>query len=192
MKQLLLDSYIFFFKFFLKTCDCYFRTWLYNVVFWKKLSSYSFVYLIFVFLFSSCQGGFGFGNQKHCSQYTYSEEKKIWVDSSGQEVSCTIADGNRIFDYIPEKGCGYWKELFPDDTVQFVEVPIRVGSGEHSIAQIYCVKQRYISHDNSGQVLLIDEGVFCFSEHAELENEYVFKSCKDIQRKPEDNDNNDE
>ena len=155
------------------------------------LFTYSVIYLIFVFLFSSCLGGGGFGlglgGLQHCSLYKYDEQKKIWVDSSGKEAACTIADNKRIFEYIPEKGCGYWKEFYPDETLQFVEMPIRVGSGTHAIAQMYCVKQRYISHDNTGQVLLLDEGVFCFTEHPEVKGEYLFKSCEGVQRKrPED------
>ncbi len=153
-----------------------------------RLFTYSVVCLIFVFLFSSCPGGFGTGSSQHCSMYKYDDQKKIWVDSLGKEVSCTIADNNRIFEYLPGKGCGFWKELYPDDTVQFVEMPIRLGSGAHSIARMYCVKQRYVSHDNTGQVLLIDEGVFCFTEHPEVKGEYLFKSCEGVQRKrPEDN-----
>jgi hypothetical protein len=155
------------------------------------LFTYSVICLTFVSLFSSCLGGggFGLGNQQHCSLYKYDEQKKIWVDSSGKEASCTIADNNRIFDYIPEKGCSFWTEFYQEDTVQFVEMPIRIGSGTHSIAQMYCVKQRYISHDNTGQVLLLDEGVFCFTEHPEVKGEYLFKSCEGVQRKrPEDSD----
>lgn len=187
MKPLLSGSY-FFFRSFLKRSTEHFEIQL-SVFLWQKLFLYSLIHLGFLFLLSSCQrGGFGLGGTRHCSQYTYSEERRTWVDSSGREAFCTIADGDRVFEYLPGEGCSYLKDLFPDDGItQFVKMPIRIGSGEYSIAQMYCVKQRYIGHDNTGQVLLIDEGVFCFTEHDEVKGEYVFKSCKGVQRKSKDN-----
>ena len=166
MKQLLSGSYYQFFGFFMV---------LFN--------------LIFIFLFSSCGNNFGLGVERHCNQYTYNKEKQIWTDLSGQQVSCTIVDNERVFAYYPDQGgCNYWKKFYSDETIQFLEVPIRLGSGEYSIAQKYCVKQRYISTDNSDQVLLIDEGVFCLAEHPdpEIQKEYVFTSCEGVQRKSQD------
>ena len=144
--------------------------------------------LIFIFLFSSCSN---FGLEKHCNQYTYNKKTQVWTDSSGQQVSCTIADNERVFAYFPDRGCDHWKQFYPDETVQFLKVPIRLGSGEYSVAQTYCVKQRYISKDNSGQVLLIDEGVFCLAEHPEIQKEYVFTSCKGVQRKSQSDEKSD-
>ncbi len=128
---------------------------------------------------------FGLGEStQHCSLYQYNQENGVWIDSFGQQVTCTIVDNNRIFPYYPGEGCDYWREFYSiDPTVKFAEVPIKVGSGAHAIGQTYCVKQRYISKDNSGQVLLIDEGVFCLRAHPSIEKEWIFSSCEGVQKK---------
>lgn len=134
-----------------------------------------------IFLLSACNN-FNFG-LKHCSQYTYSKDKKSWIDSAGKPVSCTIIDNNRIFFYDPVSGCEHVKKLFPQKVFKITELPIRVGSGESAIVQRYCVKQSYISLDNTGQVLLIDEGVFCLAESQVEKDEYSFTSCKGVKKK---------
>lgn len=129
---------------------------------------------------------FGLGsNIQHCSLYKYNQEKGVWLNSAGQQVRCTIVDNERIFPYYSGgTGCDYWREFYGiDPTVTFAEVPIKVGSGAHAISHIYCVKQRYISVDDSDQVLLIDEGVFCLREHPTVEKEYIFSSCEGVQKK---------
>ena len=131
------------------------------------------------FVLSACNN-FNLG-LKHCSQYTYSKDKKTWVDSSGKPVSCSIIDNKRIFYYDPASGCEHVKKLFPQKVFKISEIPIRVGSGESAAVQRYCVKQSYISLDHSGQVLLIDEGIFCLAESEE--EEYSFTSCKGVKKK---------
>ena len=111
-----------------------------------------------ILLLSSCTSGLGLGQAMHCSQYTYDKGKQIWVDAFGKKVSCNIVDNNNVFPFYPEKGCDYWREFYHfSETVKFVELPIRTGVGKYATAQTYCVKQQYLSLDNSGQVLLIDE-----------------------------------
>ena len=140
-------------------------------------------FLIFLCLFSSCKNNFLLGVEKHCSQYIYSTEKQAWTDASGQTVSCSIADGNRVFYYLPETGCSHWEQMFSHETVKFSVVPVKLGSGKYATAQKYCVKEQYIDIDNSGQVLLIDEGIFCLKKHPGTQDEYVFISCAGIQKK---------
>ena len=141
--------------------------------------------ILLCFLWLASCPNFDLSGVQHCRQYTYNQEQQQWVDSSGQIVSCTIIDNNRIFAYYPEQGCNYLKEFFQTDTtVKFSEVPIRVGSSPSSVVQTYCVKQRYIELDNSGQVLLIDKGLFCLKEHPEKKQEYIFSSCDGVLRKP--------
>ena len=145
--------------------------------------------LIFVFILSSCRSNLGLGSTAHCSQYTYSKEKQMWVDATGKKASCTIVDNQNIFPFYPEKGCDYWREFYHfQETVKFAEVPIRTGSGKYAAAQTYCVKQQYLSIDNSGQVLLIDEGVFCLKKHTEVEKDYAFASCQGVQKKAPESD----
>lgn len=139
---------------------------------------------IFILLFSSCSGNLGLGQVAHCSQYTYDKGKQIWVNTFGKQVSCTIVDNQNIFPFYPEKGCDYWREFYHfSETVKFVELPIRTGVGQYATAQNYCVKQQYLSIDNSGQVLLIDEGVFCLTKHREVKEDYTFASCQGVQKK---------
>ena len=143
----------------------------------------SILILLFVtFIFSGCPQ-FGASGQKHCSQYKYDKKKKAWIDVFGKVVpSCTIVDNQNIFTFYPDKGCDYWRELYNiDKTIQFVELPIKTGSGTGTIVQKYCVKQRYLSLDHSNQVLLIDEGVFCLKEVAK--GEYNFTSCEGVKKK---------
>ena len=128
------------------------------------------------------QGGGGRG--RHCSQYTLNDRTKQWTDALGNPVSCSIADNNKIFPYLPDTGCDTWKEFFKaDPTVRFVEIPIRVGSSSQNLLQTYCVKQQYVELDNSGQVLLLDQGSFCLKKYAEKEKEYVFSNCAGVYRK---------
>ena len=123
------------------------------------------------------------GGGAHCSQYSYSESKGAWTDASGKRVNCTIVDRQRIYNYMPSQGCEYWQKFFAGDaTVKFVEVPIKSGSGQNTLTQKYCVKQRYVSLDHSGQVMLIDEGIFCFREHSSKDG-YIYSSCDGVQRK---------
>ena len=181
MKQLLSNNYC-------SAIVFHFRTHLRNISLTGLLNQYSYIrlalsVLVFTFLFSSCNK-FNFGGVKHCSQYKYSKERKVWVDSFGKAASCTIVDNNRIFAYYPEKGCNYLKDVFhSDDTIKFSEVPIRVGSGEGSVVQTYCIKQVYVNLDHSGKVLLIDEGIFCLTEHSEVKDEYAFTSCEGVKKK---------
>ncbi len=150
--------------------------------------------LIMLLLLSACGRHFGFGSAGHCSQYTYSNERQVWIDAAGKRVNCTIVDNNRIFPYYPEKGCDYWREFYQlDETVKFVELPIKIGSGKQIIAQTYCVKQVYINNtDHSGQVLLIDEGIFCFREHPGGGEGYVFTSCTGVKKKAPETETNKE
>ena len=150
-----------------------------------KLNFYirsSLIFLFVVFMFSGCPN-FNLAGQKHCSQYKYDKNRNIWIDAFGKAVSsCTIADGQNIFTFFPDKGCDYWREAYNiDKTVQFVELPIKTGSGQHATVQKYCVKQRYLSLDHSNQVVLIDEGVFCLKEVAK--DEYNFTSCEGVKKK---------
>ena len=115
----------------------------------------------------------------HCRHYSYNETTKQWTDTLGNPVSCSIADNINIFPYFSEEGCSHWQEFFP--TVEFMKVPIRTGTGP--LLQIYCVKQGYVEVDSTGQVLLIDKGVFCLKEHAEQEKEYSFSNCAGVYRK---------
>ena len=144
------------------------------------------VFLIFpgvVLLLSACMQAFNFGGASgHCSQYTYDNNKQAWVDNSGQIVQCSIVDNNRIYPYVPGQGCDHWRKLFQHDpTVKFAEVPINAG-GKSAVAQTYCVKQRYLSKDHSGQVLLIDEGIFCLRSHPTVADSYVFQNCQGVER----------
>ncbi len=153
---------------------------------WKKSSIGLFTLLLVCGVcVSSCMGLGGLGNRvQHCSSYKYNQEKGVWLDATGKQVQCTIVDNNRIFPYFPDKGCDYWREFYNiDPTVKFAEVPIKTGSSATGVGETYCVKQRYISIDNSGQVLLIDEGVFCLREHPTQEKEYMFSSCEGVQKK---------
>ena len=125
-------------------------------------------------------GGGGGGGGGHCSQYKLNETTNQWTDALGNPVSCSIADNNKIFPYYPGTGCDTWREFFKTDpTVRFVEIPIKVGS--QTLSQIYCVKEQYVEKDNSGQVLLLDQGAFCLKEYDK--KEYVFSSCKGVYRK---------
>ena len=142
--------------------------------------------LILLLFFTACVPNFTGpgGGKAHCSQYTYSQDKGSWVDSSGNYADCTIVDNNRIFSYFPGKGCDYWREVYAlDETVKFNELPIKIGSGKNIRPQTYCVKQQYVSHDNSGQVVLIDGGIFCFREHPEVKGGYSFASCEGVKKK---------
>ncbi len=140
-------------------------------------------WILLCLLLASCPN-LNLSGVSHCRQYTYNQQQQQWVDSSGNIVSCTIIDNNKIFAYFPDQGCNYLKDHFQGDaTVKFSEVPIRVGHGPSPIVQTYCVKQRYIELDNSGQVLLIDKGLFCLKESSEKKQEYVFSSCDGVYRK---------
>ena len=146
--------------------------------------------LFLLFLLSpyllGCPAGLKAGGSQNCSQYSYNDQTRSWVDALGNPVSCSIADNKKIFPYLPESGCDHWRETFQaDPTVKFVEIPIAVGSGQ-GILQTYCVKQRYISIDSSGQVLLIDEGHFCLRENKDREKEYFMASCAGVYRKRQD------
>ncbi len=141
--------------------------------------------LVLLLFFSGCLPNITgqAGGVAHCSQYTYSADKGSWVDSAGKSVNCTIVDRHRIFEYVAGKGCEHWQQHFKGDkTVKFVEVPIKTGSGQNILTQKYCVKQRYVSLDNSGQVMLIDEGIFCFREHASKQG-YVHSVCEGVKKK---------
>ena len=111
-----------------------------------------------VFLTSACNR-FSHKNTS-CSLYTYNEQTKSWVDSAGRPAICSIADGKRIFNWIPPKGCQHWVDMFAIDTSAKVsEIVIRTGD----VAKKYCVLQRYISLNDSGQVLVIG-GEYCLRE----------------------------
>ena len=139
---------------------------------------------LFIMLLPSCTSNLGLGQVMHCSQYNYDKVKQTWVDTFGKKVSCTIVDNKDIFPFYPEKGCDYWREFYHfSETVTFVELPIRRGMGKYATAQTYCIKQEYLSIDNSGQVLLINEGVFCLKKHTEVKEEYTFASCQGVQKK---------
>ena len=73
--------------------------------------------------------------------------------------------------------------MFPQKAFKISEIPVRLGSGESATVERYCVKQTYVSVDHSGQVLLIDDGVFCLVESESGEGEYSFTSCKGVKRK---------
>ena len=148
----------------------------------KPLLLDNFFYLSLLFLILTNCPSFNAGSGGgHCSQYSWNETTKQWTDALGNPVSCSIADNNKIFPYIPPGGCNHWQEFFQaDPTVKFVEVPIRTGAGP--VLQTYCVKQRYVEVDSTGQVLLIDKGTFCLKEHAEQEKEYSFSSCAGVYR----------
>lgn len=129
-------------------------------------------------------GRFISGSLGNCSQYKYDSQKETWVDTFNQPVSCTLADNKRFFEYIPDQGCNFWKEQFQmNDTVDFREMVIRTGKSGSSIGRKYCVLQRYIARDKSGLVLLIDDGAFCFTEHSKIQNNYVFTTCKNVEKK---------
>ena len=127
---------------------------------------------------SSCRGVFS-GSAGPCSQYKYSSDQQNWVDAFNKPVLCSLADNKRFFEYIPDQGCDFWKEQYQmDDTVDFREMIIRTGKTGSSMGRKYCVLQRYIARDKSGQVLLIDDGAFCFVAHPEIKDNYVFTTCE--------------
>ncbi len=111
-----------------------------------------------------------------CSGYQYSEKQQSWVDYSGRPVYCTIADGKRIFDWIPPKGCQHWVDVFAiDASAKVSEIVIEYGGIGHK----YCVLQRYISLGDSGQVLLIDNA-YCLRQTGQQGQSYSFSSCEGV------------
>ena len=108
------------------------------------------------FVLNGCQGAGGISSQ-HCSRYEYNEQINSWVDFSGQPAFCTISDNEKIFDYIPGQGCSYWQEFHAHDpTFHIQEMVFQLGPPETRVAQRYCVVQRYIRQDSTGQVIGID------------------------------------
>ena len=112
-----------------------------------------------------------------CSRYQYSEQQQSWVDYSGRPVYCTIADGQRIFDWIPPKGCQHWVDVFAiDASAKVSEIVIESGGRD----QKYCVLQRYISLGDSGQVMLIDNA-YCLRQTGQQgQNTYSLSSCEGV------------
>ena len=154
---------------------------------WLLWSKFIIFFLIFLFGCGQLLGG-GAG---HCSQYKYDEDEETWVDAFNKPVNCTLADNQRFFEYMPGQGCKFWKEQYQmDDTVTFKEMVVRSGKKGSALGRKYCVLQRYISRDDSGQVLLIDEGAFCFTAHPTMKNNYIFTTCKD--KKEEDKEKEEE
>ena len=153
-----------------------------------KLLSLDKLFLLCGLFLTHCPSSFNTGGGgQHCKQYNYNKDKKQWVDALGNAVNCSIVDNNKIFPYLPDTGCKHWQETFKaDTTVKFVEIPIRVDHNQGVLLQTYCVKQRYVELDNSGQVLLIDKGAFCLKENEDQEKEYVFASCDGVYRKRKD------
>ena len=143
-----------------------------------KLKIYA-KYLLFIlaaFVVSACFRG-NLATSTSCSKYQYSEEQQLWLDYSGRPVSCTMADGQRIFEWIPPKGCQHWVDVFAiDENTKVSEIVIQYGS----TGRKYCVLQRYINLGNSGQVLLID-GVYCLQQSDQGQNTYsLLSSCEGV------------
>lgn len=144
-------------------------------------SKWSVLFICFICL-SGCKGILS-GSAGPCSQYKYDSDQQTWVDALNKPVSCSLADNKRFFEYIPGQGCNFWKEQFQlDETVDFREMIVRTGQSGSSIGRKYCVLQRYIARDKSGQVLLVDDGAFCFAAHPTIENNYVFTNCENADR----------
>jgi len=155
-----------------------------------KVFQYFVLFVAFFTLLSSCHNFIGgaVNTQKNCRLYQYDPEKNIFMDSSGNPVLCSIVDNERIFDYHPQLKCDPWIKHFQSDpTVTFNEIPIKIGVGDSAIVTKYCVKQRYIGLDNTGQVLLIDEGAFCLQETS-VKQEFQFSSCEGVTRAPATNE----
>lgn len=145
-------------------------------------------YLLFIlvaFVVGACSGGHL--TSTSCSRYNYSEEQQLWVDYSGRPVSCTIADGRRIFEWIPPKGCQHWVDVFAiDKSAQVSEIVIQYGT----TGRKYCVLQRYMSLGNSGQVLSID-GAYCLQQSDQGQNTYsLMSSCEGVSVSPVPNNQN--
>ena len=138
-----------------------------------------FALVMMVVFLSACMGPVGGGGASgHCSEYKYDKNKGSWVDAQGQPVLCTIADGERIFEYLPGKGCSLWSRMHQsDESVHMSELVIRTGT----TAKKYCVLQRYFERDHSGQVLILG-GAFCLTQ-IDNKREYAFLSCDGVERK---------
>ncbi len=156
----------------------------------KLYKKYNNFYLFFITIIGSlyivnCSTSL-FGGNQTCKGYKYDAEKQSFVDTFNQPVNCSLADNFRIFEYLPDKGCSFWREHFKvDETMRFVEMVIRSGPQGTSIAKKYCVLQRYIEHDKTGQVMLInttDGGAYCFKAHSEVDDNYIVHTCDDVKR----------
>ncbi len=137
-----------------------------------------------VFCLFSCRQSL-FSGVQHCKNYNFDADKKTFVNSANQPVVCTLADNVRIFEYMPGEGCAYWRQSFQvNETVKFAEMAIQLGSGDNGVARKYCVLQRYIEHDNSGQVLLVGDqkGVFCFTS-PKNDQTYTYSLCNNVYRR---------
>lgn len=137
-------------------------------------------FVLAVFIVSACSSG-NLATSTPCSRYSYSEEQQRWVDYSGRPVFCTIADGTRIFEWIPPKGCQHWVDVFAiDPSAQVSEIVIQYGN----TGRKYCVLQRYMSLGNSGQVLSID-GAYCLQQSNQGQNTYsMMSSCEGVSVSP--------
>ena len=139
-------------------------------------------FILAVFIVGACSSGHL--KSTTCSRYKYSEERQGWLDYSGRPVSCTIADGARIFDWIPPKGCQHWVDVFAiDKNAKVSEIVIQYGNTSRK----YCVLQRHISLGNSGQVLVLD-GAYCLQESDQGKNTYsMMSSCEGVSVSPASN-----
>ena len=156
-----------------------------------KITMYKFLFFILIAMVIVSCPQFN-STSTPCSGYQYSEQQQSWVDYSGRPVYCTIADGKRIFDWIPPKGCQHWVDVFAiDASAKVSEIVIESGG----IGQKYCVLQRYISLGNSGQVMLIDNA-YCLRQTSQQQtgqqqtgqqqtgqqgqDTYSFSSCEGV------------
>ena len=137
-------------------------------------------FILVVFIVSACSGNH-LATSTTCSRYKYSEEQQRWMDYSGRPVACTIADGKRIFEWIPPKGCQHWVDVFAiDKSAKVSEIVIQYGNTSRK----YCVLQRYISLSNSGKVLVLD-GAYCLQESDQGQNTYsMMNSCEGVSASP--------
>ena len=136
-------------------------------------------FILMVFIVSACSSSYL--KSTTCSRYKYSEEQQSWLDYSGRSVACTIADGVRIFDWIPPKGCQHWVDVFAiDKSAKVSEIAIQYGNTSRK----YCVLQRYIHLGNSGQVLVLD-GAYCLQKSDQGQNTYsMMSSCEGVSTSP--------
>ena len=152
-------------------------------MFLEKVKLQILIFSIMICCLSACMGvlPLGGGSDGHCSQYQFDSKKQSWVNDQDQSVKCTIADGKRIFNYIPGEGCNLWKEMYgSDESVVISDFVIQTGT----TARKYCVLQRYLEIDNSGQVLILGE-TYCLKQMGQ--DTYSFSSCEGVERKNPEN-----
>lgn len=144
-----------------------------------------FVFFILTAIFLTACINVNSNNRNNCNQYEYDDKKHQWINKQGKPVFCTIVDNIKIFEFYPDLGCEYWKELHgAEQSINFTAIRIKTNYKPGALAKTYCIKEQYLQLNDSESVLLIDSGAFCLDyADKDVNTEYKFINCSSIKNK---------